>query len=449
LTINAGLRWDKEILPQPQIPNPLAPATGNFPADNNNFGPRLGFAWDLTGQGKTVVRGGGGIYYGRIINSTISNAITNTGGAGSQFQTNSIIPSASNSATLPLYPNILTAGSPSAGKPAIVVFGPHSQNPMIYEYDAVFEHQFAHNTAVSASYVGSTGHNLPIFLDANLPAPTTATWTIMGGPLDGQKVTLPAFVGLRPNTNFAAITTISTVVTSNYNAMVLQLNRRMTRGLQFQTSYTLAKATDDGQSSQTFTATNNALNPFDLSAEKGPSIFDIRHRFVGSVVWQPDYFNDRGRAARWLLSGYTIAPIVTVSSGLPYTALISGNLPNTGAPAGGIPSGGVLGAGGTNRPPFVGRSAFRLPSTAEVDLRFARAFTIRERVRLEVFAEAFNLFNRVNYTSASTTEFTAGGTFAAPTLTYNSATFGTLTNANSGTSTPIQRVIQIGGHFSF
>jgi hypothetical protein len=83
-----------------------------------------------------------------------------------------------------------------------------------------------------------------------------------------------------------------------------------------------------------------------------------------------------------------------------------------------------------------------------VDLRFARAFTIRERVRLEVFAEAFNLFNRVNYTAATTTEFTTGGNFAMPTLTYN-PTFGTLTNANSGTSTPIQREIQIGGHFSF
>jgi hypothetical protein len=450
LTINAGLRWDKEILPPAQIPNSLAPATATYPADNNNFGPRLGFAWDLTGQGKTIIRGGSGIYYGRIINSTISNAITNTGAAGSQFQTSSIVPSAANSTTVPLYPNILTTGSPSAGKPAIIVFGPHSQDPMIYEYDVVFEHQLAANTAVSASYVGSSGHDLPIFLDANLPTPTTAAWTIIGGALNGQKFTLPAFVGSRPNPSFGPITTISTVVLSNYYAMVLQFNRRMTRGLQLQTSYTLAKATDDGQSSTTFTATNNALNPFDLGAEKGPSIFDIRHRFVGNVVWQPDYLNNRGRTARWLLSGYTIAPIVSISSGLPYTASISGNLPNTGAPAGGLPvSTGVLGSGGTNRPPFVGRDAFRFPSTAEVDLRFARAFTIRERVRLEVFAEAFNLFNRVNYTAATTTEFTAGGTFAAPTLTYNSATFGTLSNANSGTSTPIQREIQIGGHFSF
>ncbi|PYU08925.1 MAG: hypothetical protein DMG33_00180, partial [Acidobacteria bacterium] len=79
LTLNLGLRWDYEKLPDPQIPNTLLPATSGFPSDKNNLGPRAGFAWDLTGRGKSVVRGGYGIYYGRIINSTISNAITNTG----------------------------------------------------------------------------------------------------------------------------------------------------------------------------------------------------------------------------------------------------------------------------------------------------------------------------------------------------------------------------------
>jgi hypothetical protein len=450
LTINAGLRWDYEKLPPPQIPNPALPATATFPSDKNNFGPRLGFAWDLTGQGKTVFRGGGGIFYGRIINSTISNAITNTAAAGSQFQITPIVPSAANAATAPLYPNIVAAGSPSTGKPDIVVFAPHAQNPMVYEYDIVFEHQIARNTAVSASYVGSTGRDLPRFTDTNLPAPTTATWTIVGGPLDTQKITLPAFVGPRPNPNFGRFTTIDTSVNSQYHSMVLQFNRRLTQGLQFQTSYTLAKATDAGQSSLTFTSSNNVLNPFDLSLENGPSIFDIRHRLAGSLIWQPSYFDSRSAVERWLLAGYTFAPIVTVSSGLPYTALITGNLPSTGAPANGAPvSTGVLGAGGTNRPPFVGRDAFRLPSTAEVDLRIARAFRFGERVRVEVFAEAFNLFNRVNYTAASTTEFTVGGTFAAPTLTYNSATFGTLTNANSGTSTPTSRQVQVGAHFSF
>ncbi len=79
LTLNLGLRYEYQQLPEPQIPNQLNAATARFPADRNNFGPRIGFAYDLTGNGKTSIRGGYGIYFGRIINSTISNAITNTG----------------------------------------------------------------------------------------------------------------------------------------------------------------------------------------------------------------------------------------------------------------------------------------------------------------------------------------------------------------------------------
>ena len=86
LTLNLGLRWEYEKMPSPQIPNPALAASSVFPDDKNNFGPRVGIAWDLTGHGKSVVRGGYGIYYGRIINSTISNAITNTGSSSSQLQ---------------------------------------------------------------------------------------------------------------------------------------------------------------------------------------------------------------------------------------------------------------------------------------------------------------------------------------------------------------------------
>lgn len=79
LNLSFGLRYDYEALPHPQTPNALLPATASFPSDKNNFGPRFGFALALTSDGKTALRGGYGIYYGRISNSTISSAITNTG----------------------------------------------------------------------------------------------------------------------------------------------------------------------------------------------------------------------------------------------------------------------------------------------------------------------------------------------------------------------------------
>ncbi|MGH9956328.1 MAG: carboxypeptidase regulatory-like domain-containing protein, partial [Pyrinomonadaceae bacterium] len=86
LTVNLGLRYEIEMMPEAQFPNPIFPQTAVLPNDKNNFGPRGGFAYDLTGDGKTSVRGGMGLYYGRLINSTISNAITNTGIDRSSFQ---------------------------------------------------------------------------------------------------------------------------------------------------------------------------------------------------------------------------------------------------------------------------------------------------------------------------------------------------------------------------
>lgn len=436
LTLNLGLRWDFEKLPKPQIPNPGVPATSQFPSDKNNFGPRLGFALDLTGRRKTVVRGGYGIYYGRIINSTISNAITNTGMATGQLQFE-FKPAASS----PRYPNILP-GAPAAAvnPPDIVVFGPNTQNPMIHEFDLVFEYQIATNTAVSVSYLGSLGRNLPVFIDRNLAAPTqTITYTISGGPDSGKTFTLPVFTGKRPNTAFNRITTISNIVSSKYNAIALQFTRRMTEGLQFQSFYTYSQTSDTGQSSQTFTASNNVLNPFDLSLENGRSNFDIHHRFGASAVWQPTYFQSRGAFVRTFLDGFTIAPIVTISSGVPYTGIVSGNAP-------GSTSTGILGAGGTSRPPFISRNAFQMPRIVNVDLRIAKKFKVSESVGLELFGEAFNLFNHINATAVGTRIYGIGGSATTPVLNFDPQ-FGTVT-ASSNTINS-QRQIQIGARFVF
>ncbi len=108
LALNLGVRWEYERLPKPQIANPLLAGTSTFPDDKNNFGPRIGVAWDPFGNGKTSVRGGYGIYYGRLINSTISNAITNTGMASGQVQFTLT------GAAGPLYPNVLDT-APAAG----------------------------------------------------------------------------------------------------------------------------------------------------------------------------------------------------------------------------------------------------------------------------------------------------------------------------------------------
>lgn len=446
LTLNLGLRWEYEKQPDPQIPNPSLPATSQFPDKKNNFGPRVGLAWDIGGNGKSVIRGGYGLYYGRIINSTISNAITNTGVTAGQLQFQ-FVPT---TAAAPRYPGIVSTAPTSAtiNAPDVVVFAPDAQNPLINEFDVAYERQIARNTAISASYVGSLGRRLPIFIDKNLPPSAgTITYTVSGGSLNGQAFTLPLFSGARPNPNFARITTISDSVTTKYNALVLQFNRRMTSGVQFQTSYTRSDTSDTGQSSQTFTASNNVLNPFDLSLEEGRSNFDIHHRFASSLVWELNYFAQSGTLARTALDGWTIAPIFTISSGAPFTGTVSGNAPV----ASGVvrTSTGILGAGGTSRPPFIARNAFQMPHTANFDLRVAKKFKLfklYETWKLEISGDFFNLFNHVNVTSVGTRIYSISGTALAPILNFDPQ-FGVATASSS--TLLAQRQIQIGARLTF
>ena len=393
LTLNLGLRYEYQQLPEPQIPNPLVPGTSSFPADKNNWGPRIGFAYGLTGDGKTSIRGGWGLYYGRIINSTISNAITNTGVA--EGQTRVFV--SQTAANAPIFPNVLPSAA-AAGAPSIIVFDDKMANPMIHQADLIFEREIARNTVVSVSYLLSLGRRLPTFVDINLPFPTTSvTYTVQGGEFNGQQFTIPRISG-RIDPRFGSITEIRSTIKSEYNALVLQANRRLTGGLQFQVSYTLSRAIDTNQVSQTFTTTNVPSNPYDLGPERGYSNFDRRHKFAASAVWTPGLPAGLRNSAlgKAIFDGWTIAPAINYFSGLPYTAEADNNLSGS--------------TGGGGRVPFITRNLFRAPSQATVDLRLSRRFRFTETMNLEFLAEAFNLFNRVNVTSVENTLYDVEGT---------------------------------------
>jgi hypothetical protein len=431
LTLNLGVRYEYQRNPAAINANPILPQTGNRVDDRNNIGPRIGFAYDISGDGKTSIRGGWGIYYGRVINSTVYSALTNTGVGTDigqrQFSTSATnlptacsgaVPavSADNCSFLPIYPNLLPASNPPVG--AVQYFAKSFQLPQIHQWDFIFEREIARNTVVSASYLGSFGNSLPNFVDTNLPAPSFVNLTVVGGPADGAVYRTPIFTGARPNTSFGQITEIRSDVWSKYHALVLQANRRLTNGLQFQTNYTLSRAYDNGQTSQTFTTGNAPFNAFDQSGEGGLSAFDRRQKFVASVVYNPDFFKGSdNKVGRAVLNGWTIAPILNAFSGQRLTGNISGSINPTsfGFASSATPGGGINGSGGSSRFSRLPRNYFKQPNIWYVDMRISRRFSITENTKLELLAEGFNLFNRFQVTNMNATLYNQSGS----TLTFN------------------------------
>ncbi|HEY2972738.1 MAG TPA: TonB-dependent receptor [Pyrinomonadaceae bacterium] len=450
LTLNLGLRWEYQRMPTPFLPGSL-PQTGKMPDDRDNFGPRIGFAYDLNGDGKTSLRGGYGIYYGRIINSTILNALTNTGNPGGQTQV-SLSPASSpatpagNSAA-PIFPNVLATAP--AGSASLQFFANDFSNPQIHQLDVIVEREIARNTVVSASYLASFGNSLPNFVDTNLSPPTSnRQFEIVGGPFAGQVWNLPYFSGSRPNPAFGALTEIRSNINSKYHALVLQGNRRLTNGLQFQTSWTFSRSYDNGQGSQTFTSTNVPFNAFDQSAESSLSSFDRRHKFVASVVYNTHFYaagsNGVGHA---ILDGWTIAPIFNALSGPRFTGNVSGNANSL---FGTNQAGGLNGSNGSTRFALVPRNFFKQPKIINTDLRISRRFSLNENMRLELLAEGFNVFNRTQVSGVNTSIYTASVTGTAPNqraiLTFN-PTFGTINEASATIFR--ERQIQFAARFEF
>ncbi len=447
LTLNLGLRYEYQRNPTNIAAriNPALPQTANKVDDKNNWGPRLGFAWDVKGDGKTSLRGGYGIYYGRVINSTVYNALINTG-VGVDVAQRQVTLQATNAAA-PAYPTLLSAGTLVA--PAVQYFASNFQLPMIHQGDFIFEREIMRNTVVSASYLFSFGKNLPNFVDTNLPPPARqVNFAVSGGPFDGATFTTPIFVGARPNTNFAQITEIRSDVYSKYNALVLQANRRLTDGLQFQANYTLSRAQDNGQSSVTFTSNNLPYNAFDQAAENSLSSFDRRQKLAISIVYNTHFAGLKNNAAgRAILNGWTFAPILNAFSGQRFSGNISGTINPTsfGFASSTTPGGGANGSGGATRFAYVPRNFFKQPNIWYTDLRISRRFSLTEKTKLELLAEGFNVFNRTQVTTLNTTLYSISGS----TMVFNSGAsgFGSVTGADSTLFR--ERQIQLAARFEF
>lgn len=452
LTVNLGLRWEYQKLPKPVLANTstvviprdlrtLAEATSTLPDDKDNFGPRFGFAYDLFGDGKTSIRGGAGIYFGRLMAAQVYNAMLNTGNPGGAG-----VVALANAAG-PVFPNVLANNSVSLQAAGIQFFQRNFQSPTIAQFDFIIERQIARNTVVSVSYIGSLGRHLPTFVDMNLeqcpffvagtcPAGASLLFTINGGPRNGQSFTLPQY--RRPaGTPNVALTQIQSNVKSEYDGLVFQANRRFTSGLQFQASFTFARATDTNQNSSIFPVANATYDPFDRSYDAGFGNNDVRHKVVVSAVYSPTWYKGSTTSfANYAVNGWTFSPIVAYYSGKPFDSFV----------------GNLNGSNGNSRFPLDPRNAYRLPAVFNTDLRISKRFNFTERYNLELIAEGFNIFNRTHVFQETNALYTrgtnvvVGGVTVSSPLNYSTA-FGTPSADDSFNYR--ERQIQFAARFHF
>jgi len=487
LTLSLGVRYEYEDLPNPGklLANPGIPQTAVMPHDRNNFGPRAGFAWDIFGTGRTVLRGGYGIYYGRISNATIYSALTTTGSAAAQrsYYFRPLDTGA------PPFPYVFSSGSELVVAPNAIYFDRRFQNPQIDQTELSLQQELGHRTALTLTYLGSYAHELPNFIDTNvdLNALGVLNYTIEDpqhlGPIKGGAYTTTFFYQ-RLNPKYRAITDIVSETNAHYQAAVVRLTHRLGSAFSINVGYTYSHAIDDNQNESTFADNNDIYDPTNPNLEHGTSNFDVRQRAAGSIVAQTPW-HLRGVSGA-LLNGYSLGTSGEWRTGLPYTMRTTGAIPapscsyqeylqsgpacvainDPGSILGGAGSGprisglgaSLNGYGGNNLIPQVGRNTFRYPAVTNLDVRASKRTHITDRITFEVLGEAFNVLNHQNVTSidpigyiidndASYTN-TAHLTYLGGGATAGTSTFGAVTNANS-TALYRQRQIQIGGRLNF
>ena len=468
LTLNLGVRYDYEKVPAPftALAQPALPQTANQPSDKNNIAPRIGFAWDPFGLGKTVVRGGYGMYYGRIFNAFLLNTYENTGSPAGQN-------SSSYTRTLtgaPLLPGVASApaNNPNATPPTAQYFSPNYQNPYAQQFDLAVQQDLGKGTVLSVSYLGALGRELPNYLNVNLDPANRYTFNYAVsagsdgtcGPLAcGTQIPVSiysnrtqtgasasAYSYNTPHPTYGAVTEAFSNINSNYHALTVDITKRASKYISFDANYTWAHALDFNQNQSTSPGTNNWYDPFaNGRANYGNSNLNVPQRVVGWAILNAPGVSGHGPLS-YLANGWSLKPLIQAQTGLPYSVNLTGTVPNQCQAASCLEaaSSGLIGTG-VSYIPQLGRNTQRLPRDIIVDARVQKDFTFAEKYNLQLIAEAFNLANHANVTGVNSTGYSlqttyptlAKGVLATPanttpisSLVYQ-PTFNTVTSANS------------------
>ena len=454
LTLELGLRYDQELLPTEPASyvNPAVPQTANHPNDKNNFGPRVGFSYDVFGHGKTVLRGGFGLYYGRLTNGILLNALLNTAYGQAQYTTSFNSTATAAVPAGPKFPNVAAASAGVAISPSVEYLDPHLQNPLVEEADMVLQQSVGKGTVVSLSYLGALGKELTNFLDFNLnPNKETVTVNIVDstgkGPLGPTGTTIPVQVFTSyntPGTTFGAITDVISNINSNYNALVAEVQNHTLHSVQFDVNYTWSHALDYNQNTTTTTSTTNWLDPYSNAlANYGNGSYNVPDRVVAYAVYNLPKFVGSKNWASYLTNGWSLDDSFTGSSGLPLSITVSGNVASNKVLT------GWNGGGDTQYIPNIGRNTIKYPRHFVDDIRVQKQIDFTERYNLQLFVNVYNVANHQNIDGLNTTGYAfTNGTTSSVTATYQT-TLQTVTSSNASGFLFTPRQVEIAAKFSF
>ncbi|MGA2270357.1 MAG: TonB-dependent receptor [Bryobacteraceae bacterium] len=398
LTVNYGARYEYAQLPQPSVCNQDYPLTCQIPSSHTNLAPRLGVAYQL--NDKTVIQGGYGMFFARFQGGTIDNLFT-TGNGKYQTSVSLAATQAAQLAAGPVFPNTLTAiptgGSVSAA--SIQMLAPNLKTPYSEQGNIGIQRQLRSDVSMTVSYIWSRGVQLYGVRDLNLPATTTNFTYTINDP-NGSQVgtyTVPVMTGKRPDTRYGTVAYAENGVNSYYNGLAVQVNKRFTHGFQANLSYTWSHEIDDGQSYGE--STNNLwlsgpsywLNNGNYKADKGSGTLDQRQRFALSWVWVPTFTHRTDVFSKYVVNGWQLSSITAMGTGYPYGSTIAylSDTPVTGM----FSNYSLNGSGLSSRVPWQQVDNYRYPSMYRSDARLSKIIPIRERARLYLNFEVFNLAN--------------------------------------------------------
>jgi carboxypeptidase family protein/TonB-dependent receptor-like protein len=439
-----------------QTPNGgFTTASSLFPDRWKNFAPRFGFAWDPFGTGKTSLRGGAALSY----EASFYNALSNSRWNLPFYSFNEASPLLG-IAGLPTYGPTDLNGNPTgvaptySGPPSNVGQGPaglgfagnimgwlpsnpnlavltgipsaNYRLPYVEQFFLGVQHQFSPSTVLEVNGVMNLGRRLFWAEDVN---------RVVGGkqrphnsvfnPCTGQMVTNP-----RINPCFGHMRTWETSVNSSYESLQVSLNRRASHGLTYTTAYTWAHSIDlrstwhalssagSATDRNSFGEAGYSLDSNRLFLERGDSLFDIRHRIVGSVQWELPWMKDQHGFAGRVLGGWQVNSVISLQTGFPFTVGchcdyngdgVRSDRPDT--PSFGnymyfthsqFENGALAALKSAFPKPTpgtdgnLGRNTFSGPGFADTDFSLFKKIPMGERFSMQFRAELFNLFNHTN-----------------------------------------------------